>query len=212
MNPIFEYLFAPYQSYTSLQIILEAVAVVFGIASAIFSKNNNIWVYPLGIISTSIFVYLLWQWGLVGDMLINLYYFVMSIYGWFLWSQKKEGQVQLKISLINAQDIKKSILLFFVTIGFVVVLYFIFNKWNDWSAYVDALTTGLFFVGMWLLAKRKLEHWLLLLAGNIISVPLYFYKGFTVSSILYIIFVIISILGYHTWKKYLHKTSQVVLK
>lgn len=210
MNPIFDFLFGQYASYSTLHIVLELIGVCFGIASALYSKRNSIWVYPLGIVSTSIFVYLLWQWGLLGDMLINAYYFIMSVYGWYLWTRKESGQSISNIDSMSKKDTLYSLYLFLGTVAFVVFIYNAFDKWKDWSAYVDTLTTGLFFVGMWLLAKHKIENWLFLLAGNIISVPLYFYKGYTLSSILYLIFVIISILGYYSWKKYLNKTLQTV--
>lgn len=88
MNPIFDFLFGQYAEYETQHIVLEAIAVLFGLASALFSWRNSILVYPAGIISTSIFVYLLWQWGLLGDMIIQGYYFVMSIYGWYIWAPK----------------------------------------------------------------------------------------------------------------------------
>lgn len=210
MSPIFDFLFGQYSSYESYQILLEIIGVVFGIASAWYSKKNSVWVYPLGIISTTIFVYLLWQWGLLGDMLINAYYFMMSIFGWYLWTRKEAHKPISKITTTTLNEKKQSLRIFLVSMLFVVLVYHFFDKWNDWTAYIDTLTTGLFFVGMWLLAKHKIENWLFLLAGNFISVPLYFYKGYTISSILYLIFVLIAILGYYTWKKYMNNSIQKV--
>ncbi len=209
MSPIFEFLFGQYEGYESSQIILECLAVLFGIASAIGSMRNNIWVYPLGIISTSIFVYLLWQWELLGDMIIQAYYFIMSIYGWYIWTRKVDAN---HTTLISRATFKEHLISAGIFVGALVLIYGIyqyFDKWNSWTAYVDTLTTALFFVGMWFLAKRKIENWLYLLVGNIISIPLYFIKGYTLSSILYVIFVVISIMGYYAWKKHLHKSPQL---
>ena len=204
MNPIFEFLFGQYKGYETHQIILEITAVLLGLISSIYSMKNSIWVYPTGIISTAIFVYLLWQWGLLGDMIINAYYFSMSIYGWYIWTRKVTPTRYTPISKTTRKEHIVSAGIFIGTLFFIYIVYQIFDRWNSWTAYVDTLTTAFFFVGMWLLAKRKIENWLYLLIGNIISVPLYFYKGYTISSILYIVFIFISIAGYYAWKKRLN--------
>lgn len=201
-----ELLFSQYKNYESLDIILEIIAVIFGLVSVLFAKNNNILVYPTGILSTIIFVYLLNKWGLVGDMLINGYYTTMSIYGWYIWTRKKENQPEYPISKITTREIYYAIIIFLLTIVFVVIVYKYFNKFTSWTAYVDTLTTGIFFVGMWLMAKRKIENWLLWIIGDIVSVPLYFYKGYTFTSLQYLIFTIIAIYAYKEWKEYLVKT------
>ena len=91
MQPIFDFLFQQYEGYRTLFIVLEIIAVIFGFLSVWFSKQENILVYPTGIISTIIFVYLLWQWQLLGDMMINFYYSTMSIYGWYVWTRKVDA-------------------------------------------------------------------------------------------------------------------------
>ncbi|MGA8854158.1 MAG: nicotinamide riboside transporter PnuC, partial [Christiangramia sp.] len=91
MQPIFDFFFDQYSGYPTLFIILEIIAVIFGFLSVWYSKQNNILVYPTGIVSTMIFVYLLWQWQLLGDMMINAYYFSMSIYGWYIWTRKVDA-------------------------------------------------------------------------------------------------------------------------
>ena len=92
MSPVFEILFEPYKTYSWVAIVIEIAAVIFGFASVWYSKQNNIAVFPTGMLSTALFVYLLGKAGLLGDMLINAYYFIMSIYGWFYWTQKKGNQ------------------------------------------------------------------------------------------------------------------------
>ena len=91
MNPIFEYLLAPYRTYATGTILIEATAVVTGLLSVWYAKQNKIGVYPTGMLSTGLYVYLLFQAGLLGDLLINAYYFLMSIYGWVYWTQKKKA-------------------------------------------------------------------------------------------------------------------------
>ena len=155
-----EYLFAQYKNYPTYEIVLEITAVVFGLLSVWFAKKDNILVFPTGLINTSIYVFLLWKWSLLGDMMINAYYFVMSIYGWYYWTRKNDGQEIYPIARITKQEIKFSIILFLATILFVVAVYLIFNKFTNWLSYVDTFITGIFFVGMWLMAKRKIENWI----------------------------------------------------
>jgi len=206
MMEIFSILFDQYKTYSSLDISLEIIAVIFGFLSVWFSKQNKIWVFPTGIISTLIFVYLLFKWELLGDMMINGYYFIMSIYGWYVWT-RKSGETHInQISRTTIKEKKISIILFFATLLFVFIIYKIFDKWTSWVAYVDTITTAIFFVGMWLMAKRKIENWIFWIIGDLISVPLYLYKGFTFTSFQYFGFTFIAIFGYLAWKKNLHKT------
>ncbi len=212
MSHIFDFLFGQYKGYETFHIVLEIIAVLFGLASVWFSKQNNILVYPTGMISTSIFVYLLLKWGLLGDMLINAYYFIISIYGWYIWTRKVDAEHVTPISKTTKKEQRISVIIFIVTLIFVFVVYQIFDKWTSWTAYVDTLTTAVFFVGMWLMAKRKIENWIFWIVGDIISVPLYFYKGFTFTSLQYLLFTIIAVYGYQAWKKSLNKNPQTLLK
>jgi len=205
MTEMFDLLFGQYTNYSTTEITLEIVAVIFGFLSVWFSKQNKIWVFPTGMISTSIFVYLLLKWELLGDMMINGYYFIMSIYGWYIWTRKVNDTQATPISSITQKEKKTAVFIFFATLIFVFVIYKTFDKWTSWVAYVDTITTAIFFVGMWLMAKRKIENWLFWIVGDIISVPLYFYKGFTFTSFQYLGFTLIAIFGYLTWKKSLNK-------
>ena len=210
MNQLFNFFFEQYAAYETIDIVLEIIAVVFGFLSVWFSKLNKIWVFPTGMISTSIFVYLLLKWGLLGDMMINGYYFIMSVYGWYVWTRKINDTQFTPISKINLREKKISITIFFATLLFVFVIYKTFDKWSDWVAYADTITTAIFFVGMWLMAKRKIENWIFWIIGDIISVPLYLYKGFTFTSFQYLGFTFIAIFGYLAWKKNLNKQIQTV--
>ncbi|MDA8970686.1 nicotinamide riboside transporter PnuC [Flavobacteriaceae bacterium] len=210
MNPLFDFLFSQYSGYNTLDIVLELVAGAFTIASVVYSKKNNVLVFPTGMICTAIFVYLLLKWGLLGDMIINGYYFIMSIYGWHLWTRKKDGKTVIPISKTTKKQHLISLGIFIITFVFVFIVYAAFDKFNHWSAYLDTVTTALFFVAMWLMAKRKIENWIYWIIGDIITVPLYFYKGLTFSSILYFVLTIIAIYGYLAWKKNLNKIQAVV--
>jgi nicotinamide mononucleotide transporter len=209
MSPVFDFLFGQYSAYTTIDIVLEITGVVFGLLSVWYAKKNSIWVYSTGMISTSIFVYLLFTWSLLGDMIINAYYFVMSAYGWYYWSKREEQVIVHPITSTSQKESKTALLLLGASLLFIFWVYQIFDKWKDWTAYVDTLTTAIFFVGMGLMARRKIEHWLFWIVGDIISIPLYFYKGLSLTSLQYLIFTLIAIYGYRSWKKTLDKTPPI---
>ena len=208
MDQIFDFLFSQYTSYSPSFIYLELFAVIMNITSVFYAKRNNILVYPTGLIGTGIFVYILLNFSLLGDTIINAYFFSMSIYGWYFWSRKKDEVFVNQVSTINRNEIKYLFILAISSLIFIYLVYDYFDKWNNWTAYVDNVTTAIFFIAMWLMAKRKVESWIFWIIGDLITVPLYFYKGLTISSLQYIIFLILAVLGYISWKKILDKNHQ----
>lgn len=209
MQPIFDFFFRQYYGYQTFYIVLEIIAVIFGFLSVWYSKKQNILVYPTGIISTLIFVYLLLQWNLLGDMMINAYYFSMSIYGWYIWTRKIDAVHYTPVTTMTRKEHKLAVVIFVATLLFVFGVYESFDRWTDWTAYVDTFTTAIFFVGMWLMARKKLENWIFWIVGDLISVPLYFYKGLTLTSFQFLLFTIIAVYGYIEWKKSLRKDLQI---
>jgi nicotinamide mononucleotide transporter len=201
MNPIFEFLLKPYQNYETFDILLESVAVVLGLLSVWFAKRDQIAVYPSGMLSTAIFVYILYQASLLGDMLINAYFFIVSIYGWYFWVRKKRQKTENPISRMNPLEKRMWFVFFMIILFFVAGIYILFDKWQDWSAPIDCFTTALFFVGMWFMARKRLEHWIFWIVGDLISIPLYLYKGLGLTSFQYLIFTLIAIFGYIQWKR-----------
>ena len=207
MMDFLDQLFFQYSQYSNIDISLEIIAVFFGFLSVWFSKNNNILVFPTGMINTSIFVYLLLKWSLLGDMIINAYYFIMSIYGWYFWLKGTNNTVS-PISKVSNSDIRIVVLLFISSSVFVSLVYTFFDRWETIVSYIDILTTAIFFAAMWLMAKRKVESWIFWIVGNIISVPLYLHKGLAFTSIQYFIFTVIAIAGYIKWKELYNKQIQ----
>lgn len=207
MMDFLDQLFYQYSQYSNTDISLEIIAVFFGFLSVWFSKNNNILVFPTGMINTSIFVYLLFKWSLLGDMIINAYYFIMSIYGWYFWLKGTNNTVS-PISKVSNTDIRIVVLLFISSSVFVSLVYTFFDKWETIVSYIDILTTAIFFAAMWLMAKRKVESWIFWIVGNIISIPLYLHKGLAFTSIQYFIFTVIAIAGYIKWKELYNKQIQ----
>jgi nicotinamide mononucleotide transporter len=201
MQPIFDFFFDQYYGVPTHLLILELIGVLFGFLSVIYSKNNNILVYPTGIISTAVFVYILAVYELLGDMMINAYYFSMSIYGWYIWTRKVDATHFTPITNTTRKENWQALFIFLGTLIFVFIVYEYFKKWNNWTAYIDTFTTAIFFVGMWQMAKKKIENWIFWIIGDLISVPLYFYKGLTFTAIQYFVFTIIAIYGYRAWKR-----------
>jgi nicotinamide mononucleotide transporter len=202
-----EYFFSQYKTYETFDIALEITGVIFGLLSVWYAKQNSTLVFPTGLVSTFIYAYLLWQWELLGDSMINGYYFVMSLYGWYHWTRKKEDTAAFPIATMTNKEKTVAIFIFVLTIVFVSIVYLYFNKFTNWYSYIDTFLTGLFFVGMWLMAKRKIENWIFWIIGDLISVPLYFAKGFTFTSLQFLIFTIIAVYGYLEWKKILNKSE-----
>ncbi|MDN3606239.1 nicotinamide riboside transporter PnuC [Kaistella yonginensis] len=212
----YELFLKPYASYETYQIVLETIAMTFGILSVYFSIKKNIWVYPTGIISTVLYVYILFVFGLLGDMMINFYYSVMSIYGWILWSKHSEDHVHVEVSWATKKEWIFATILFILSLNLVTMVYyykpFIDNHFSminvelglyhlDWANWLDILTTAIFLVGMWLMAKRRIENWIFWIIGDIICIPMMIYKGLGITSIQFLVFTVMAIIGYFEWKK-----------
>ena len=208
MEKVIEFLFGQYSEYSITHTLLELFAVIMNIFSVIYAKRNSILVYPTGLIGTGIFVYILYNFSLLGDMIINFYFVIMSIYGWYYWSQKKNGEVLHNVSRTSTKEYYFILMLGVISLISIYAIYNFYDKWDSWTAYVDTITTAIFFVAMYLMARRKVESWIFWIIGDIITIPLYFYKGLTISSIQYLIFLILAILGYISWKKILNSSTQ----
>ncbi|MBT8277483.1 MAG: nicotinamide riboside transporter PnuC [Bacteroidia bacterium] len=207
MEQLTDFFLQPYRSASSFDIALEVTAALFGIASVWFAKKESIWVYPAGIISTAIYVYICFMYTLYGDLIINVYYTGMSIYGWYMWTHIIEGE-HIEITTSSPSDSFKALVIFAVTAAFVICVYLYFDRFDRLTDYFDTFTTGIFFAAMWLMANKKIEHWTLWIVGNIISIPLYFIKGLGFTGIQFMIFLILAILGYNEWKRSLDNNPQ----
>ncbi len=178
---------------------LEWIAVITGLLSVWFSMRENILVYPFGIVSVLIYVYLAFNYQLYADMGVNSYYFVMSVYGWYHWKDTKDSAMdQIPITTNSSREwwISAGIL-----IGSFLILVFVLMNFTDSDVPIwDATTTCFAITGMWLMAQKKLEHWLAWIITDLISIPLYFYKGLILTSVQFLIFTILAIAGYIAWK------------
>lgn len=234
MSQFFDFLLEPYQGAYWFDVVLEILAAGFGIASVWFAKQEKIWVYPTGIVSTLIYIYICYKFILYGDMIINVYYSIMSVYGWYMWTRIRED-VKLEVSRTNFMQKLITVGIFLFTAAFTYVVYIqvekidvhlnvsetidlLFSSFGSMeeiraiTPYLDIFTTGIFFSGMWLMANKKIENWVFWIFGNIISVPLYFVKGLGFTAIQFAIFLILAIFGYIAWRKILNTKVEVESK
>ncbi|WP_242092097.1 nicotinamide riboside transporter PnuC [Aestuariivivens sediminicola] len=204
MNPIFDFFLEPYYNRPGYLIVLEAIAFFFGIASVVYAKKANILVYPTGLVATVITVYIFLKDELMGDMMMNFYYSVMSIYGWWNWSRKKEDTYVVPISRTNTKEKIIGFGMFILTMVVTYIVYRAYGTEINSSNYIDIFTSGVFFTAMWFMANKKLENWTLWILADIITVPLYAYRGWGMLSLQYLIFTVLAIQGYLAWKKNLN--------
>lgn len=182
----------------------EIVAVVFGIASVWLSKKENIWVYPVGLVNTVAYIFISFKYHLFGEAAVNLYYTIVSIYGWFLWARKDNlNRPVIKISFSENKEWAHH-LAFFSAFYLVIYLCLRYLK-NEFAPgalpAADAFASATAFTGMWLMAKKKVESWYWWLATNITSIPLYFVKGLVFTSFYYVILFVLAIAGLIVWRK-----------
>ncbi|WP_053992717.1 nicotinamide riboside transporter PnuC [Mangrovimonas sp. TPBH4] len=208
MNHIFDFFIDPYRGTPALFIVLEAIAFVFGILSVYYAQKENILVYPTGLVATIITVYLLYKAGYLGDMMMNFYYSVMSIYGWWNWARKKEDKHVVAISRTNTKEKLIGVGMFLLTMLVTYLVYTAYGYQLEIPNYIDIFTSGIFFTAMWYMAIKKLENWTLWIFADLITVPLYAYRGLGMLSLQYLIFTFLAIQGYRQWKRSLDNKIQ----
>lgn len=184
---------------------LEFIAVLAGIASVWFSRKENILVYPIGLINTTIYIYLSMKGNLLGEASVNFYYTIMSIYGWILWSKKDDAKNE-KILHIQFSSRKEWIqqLLFFAVFYLAIFSALSWLKQSfapEAIPWADAFASATAYTGMWLMARKKVESWGWWIATNIASIPLYFIKGYVFTSVQFLLLLILAIAGLMSWRK-----------
>ncbi|OJW79551.1 MAG: hypothetical protein BGO69_12535 [Bacteroidetes bacterium 46-16] len=194
--------------------LLEWIAIFFAVAEVLLARNNKVLLYPAGIISTVIYTYLFIGVGLYADAILNTYYFVMSIYGWVLWLKRRDNGRHLPVShnsrrdwLITAAIVLLGWALLYIMLTKLFPALFAGYQISDmalWDAFISASAWS----GMWLLAKRKVENWLLLNLSNIVAIPVLVYKDMPFTAALTLFLFIVAIFGYFEWRKLYHTQRQ----
>lgn len=184
---------------------IEAIAVIMGIVSVWYSRKENILVYPTGLINTTLYIYLSYKGHLLGEASVNLYYTIMSLYGWYLWTRKTPDQTNyvLQITHSNTKEWLQQLLFFGViyTTLFLVLTYAKSAFAPEAIPWADAFASATAYTGMWLMAKKKVESWIWWILTNIASIPLYFTKGYAFTSIQFMVLLILAIAGLISWKE-----------
>jgi nicotinamide mononucleotide transporter len=183
---------------------LEFVAVFSGIASVWYSRVENILVYPVGLINTTFYVYLSVKGHLLGEASVNMYYTIMSIYGWILWAKKDERKIHiLNISASTGKEWLQQLGFFAV---FYIVIFISLSYLKQSFApgaipWADAFASATAYTGMWLMAKKKVESWWWWIATDIASIPLYFVKHYVFTSVYYLVLLVMAVSGLLEWMK-----------
>jgi nicotinamide mononucleotide transporter len=183
--------------------LIEWLAVGFGVSEVLLAKKNNIWLYPTGIISILLSMFLLLNVKLYAETLLSIYYLVMSVYGWVIWKKKKQdGESQVSWSSNNELTI--AVLISVIGFG---VLYLVLKHYTDSDVPLfDAFVSSTAWAGMWLLAKRKIENWIFLNISNIVAIPLLFHKKLPLMACLTTFLFTVAIFGFFDWKKIINKS------
>jgi nicotinamide mononucleotide transporter len=166
----------------------------------LFSRAEHIWVYPTGLINTTLYIYLSLAAGLYAEASVNVYYTVMSLIGWVMWARKSAaGEVSLRITYSSGVEWRNTLLFF---AGAWVALWFLLRQFTDSAVPVaDAFAAASAYTGMWLMTQKKVENWLWWIVTNLASIPLYFSKGYVFTSFQYLVFLVLAIMGYVEWRR-----------
>lgn len=208
-----EQILSQYQNIPSWQIWLESIAFIFGILSVWYAKKESFLVFPTGIIATVLTVYVMFKAQYLADMSINIYYTIMSIFGWYKWTKfNASSEDDLQITRTNNKEKLIGFGMFLLTGVVCFLIYTAFGveiKQNNW---IDIFTTSVFFTAMWYMAMKKIENWTLWILGDLLVVPIFWYRELYIFALQYVIFTILAILAYLEWKKILDKKTQPSLE
>ena len=184
--------------------LIEYIAVLAGILSVWYSRKENILVYPVGLVNTVFYTYLSFKGGLLGEASVNLYYTIMSIYGWFMWSRRNNTN-ESRLHITTATQPQWLVHLLFFAAFYIVIFFALTFAQKEFAKdaipWADALASASAYTGMWLMAKKKVESWYWWIITNICSIPLYFVKHYSLTSVYYTILLIMAFWGLAEWRK-----------
>ncbi|WP_242923423.1 nicotinamide riboside transporter PnuC [Pontibacter liquoris] len=185
--------------------LLELIGVLTGIVNVWLAAKQNIWTWPMGLISVAMYVLVFYEARLYADMGLNVFYFITSVYGWYLWLYGGQNHTERQVGRVGRREL--SLLLGLAVLFTVGLGYFLHNFTNASLPYMDAATTAVSLVGYWMMAKKQLENWVVWLLVDIVYVGVYTYKELYLTSFLYLVFMLLCVKGYREWKKELHRPA-----
>ena len=183
---------------------LEYLAAITGIISVFFSRRVSIWTYPVGLINTACYVYISFMYQLPGEASVNFYYTIMNLYGWYVWMRKDpQRQELLEVSWSSPSMIRFQcgVFAFFYLLLFILLTKLQRDFFPGAIPWADAFASATAFTGMWLMTRKKVESWYWWIATNVASIPLYAVKGLYVTSIYYLVLLVLAFFGLSEWKR-----------
>ena len=191
---------------------LEIIAVLTGIISVWFAKKENILLYPIGTVSVLIWIYLCWIGEIYSQAVINLFFLIMNIYGWYNWSRKNNSEIN-KVQ-IKFNSLKENLLIVTVAALLTLLIYSALSNVEilnfNWKfVLMESFITSLNFIGMLLMAWKRVENWVLWIIGDIFCIPLFVFKEYYLSVAQFSIFIIIAFMGYFEWRKKALKNQKI---
>lgn len=180
---------------------IEIIAVISGLAYIFLSIKQNIWCWLFGIISSVLYLYLCYEYKIYADMSLQAYYVVMGVYGWIHWARVDSGNAKSMV-VVSSLSKKQILITGLITLFlFFLIAQFLIAFTDSPVPYVDAFTTSMSFTATWLLTRKVMEHWLMWIVVNIVSIGLYYYRGLYPTIILFAVLAVMAVFGYIEWKK-----------
>ncbi len=179
--------------------LYELIGVLTGVVNVWLATRQNIWAWPIGLVSVSMYVLVFYDARLYADMGLNAFYFVTSLYGWYVWLYGGKGHTTRKVGHVRPKELATLIglgIVFSLGLG-----YYLDNYTDADLSYTDSATTAISLIGYWMMAKKQLENWIVWLVVDVLYVGVYFYKELYLTSFLYFIFLLLCIKGYRDWSK-----------
>ena len=176
---------------------IEIVAAILGVVNIILLVRRSIWNYPFGIVMVSLYGVVFFQARLYSDALLQVFFFVVQIYGWWVWYHARDSAGLVKVELMSVRW--RAIWLAIVGIATVAEGWYLANYTSDAAPWLDANTTAMSVVAQYLLSIRKIENWILWIVTDVVQIGLYYWKGLYPTTGLYILFLVLSCVGLYEW-------------
>jgi nicotinamide mononucleotide transporter len=196
------------------KLLIEIFGAISGLLYLYFAIRQKIWLWPLGLITSALYIYVFYGERLYADMGMNIYYVVISIYGWYYWLHGS-GSQETNTLRISALTQKLGVILLIITACIYVVLVYMLKKLPELLnvevselLYWDAFTTAASIVATWMLARKIIQHWLIWIVVDAVSLGLYVYKGMYPTVVLFLVYTLMAFKGYIEWKKELQTTEK----
>lgn len=178
----------------------EAIAMILAIAYILLAIKQSLWCWPAAFFSTLIYTVLFYDVSLLMDSVLNAYYLIMAVYGWYSW--KYGGKLQQEELAVSTYGLSKNIkIIGILTIVSLCFGYVMANYTSADFAYVDSFTTVFAIFTTYMLAKKILENWIYWIVIDAISIYIYIQKGLNLTAILFVIYTVLAFVAYKDWKK-----------